>query len=311
MNAPMALGLITGSVADRLFADPVRGHPVAAFGEAAKALERRLWRPSRAAGIVYVLALVAPVAAAAGAVDVALRRRPLARLVYASLATWTVLGARSLAREARRLANAVERGDLKQARAIAPALFGRDPSELDGPELCRGAVESVAENTADAVVGALLWGAVAGPAGALTYRAANTLDAMVGYRGRRYERFGWAAARLDDVLTWPAARLASVLAVALAPVAGGRPGRAWRILIRDGDRHPSPNAGLLEATFAGALGICLGGRNRYGDRVEERPRIGEGAAPNVESVRRAVRLSAAVGAAATGLTALLAWRMGR
>lgn len=102
---------------------------------------------------------------------------------------------------------------------MAPALAGRDPSELDGPELCRAAIESVAENTADAVVGPLLWCAVAGPAGAVAYRA-DTLDAMVGHRNQRYERFGWAAARLDDVLTWPAARLASLLTVALAPLAG-------------------------------------------------------------------------------------------
>src|SRR5207302_1228960 len=126
-------------------------------------------------------------------------------------------------------------------------------------ELCRAGIESVAENTADAVTGPLLWGALAGPAGVAAYRAANTLDAMVGHRNERYERFGWAAARLDDLLTWPAARLAAGLAVVLAPVAEGDPVRAWTVLRRDGSLHPSPNAGRLEAAFAGALGVGLGG----------------------------------------------------
>lgn len=311
MTALRALGLMSGSLADAVLGDPARGHPVAVFGRAASAFERFLWRPSRAAGVVYVVALLLPVTAVAGAVDVALRRRPLARFAFTSIVFWTVLGGRSLAREASRLADAVARDDLEEARRLVRALVGRDPSELDGSELCRAAVESVAENTADAVVGAMLWGAVAGPAGAVAYRAANTLDAMVGHRNERYERFGWAAARLDDLLTWPGARLGAVLAVAVAPAAGGEAGRAWRILLRDGGRHPSPNAGRMEAAFAGALGVRLGGTNRYGARVEERPTIGEGPGPGVESVRRSVRLSHAVAAAAAGVCALLAWRMGR
>ncbi len=189
--------------------------------------------------------------------------------------------------------------------------MGRDPSQLDGPELCRGAVESVAENTADAVVGPLVWGAVAGPAAVVAYRAANTLDAMVGHRSDRYERFGWSAARLDDVLTWPAARLAALLTVAVAPLAGADARGAWRTLRRDGPRHPSPNAGRLEAAFAGALGVRLGGRNRYGDRIEDRPPLGDGSPPNVDAVRAAARLSQLVGAGAAGLCILVAWRLHR
>jgi len=307
----MALALATGWAADSLLGDPVRGHPVAAFGRAAEALERVLWRPSRAGGAAYVVILVVPLTAAAAALDAALRRRPSGRFAVATLVTWSVLGGRSLAREARRLAEAVAHGDLPGARRVAPALVGRDPSGLDGPELYRAAVESVAENTADAVVGPLLWGAVAGPAGLVAYRAANTLDAMVGYREGRYARFGWAAARLDDLLTWPAARLGALLTVGLAPVVGGDSGRTWSTLLRDGGRHPSPNAGRMEAAFAGALGVRLGGRNRYGDRVEERPWIGDGPRPGEDEVRRAVRLSWLVGAAAAGLCALLAWRVGR
>jgi adenosylcobinamide-phosphate synthase len=270
-----------------------------------------MWRPSRAAGAAYVLSLILPVAAAAAVADAALKRDRRARLGLTMIVAWTVVSARSLGHEAGRLAHAVERGDIAEARRIAPALMGRDPSELDEAELCRGAVESVAENTADAVVAPLLWGALAGPAGAIAYRAANTLDAMVGHRDDRYERFGWAAARLDDVLTWPAARLSAVLSVLLAPLARGESRRAWKTFRREGGRHPSPNAGELEAAFAGAFGVRLGGTNRYGDRVEDRPTIGKGPRPGVDTVRRSVRLSRLVGAASVPLCALIATRNGR
>jgi adenosylcobinamide-phosphate synthase len=122
---------------------------------------------------------------------------------------------------------------------------------------------------------------------------------MVGHRSERYERFGWAAARLDDLLTWPAARLAAGLAVLLAPVAGGDPVRAWTVLRREGSRHPSPNAGRLEAAFAGALGVGLGGVNVYGGRIEARPRLGAcgGREPGAGDLRRAVSLSRATGRA--------------
>ena len=132
----------------------------------------------------------------------------------------------------------------------------------------------------------------------VAYRAANTLDALVGHRCPRYERFGWAAAHLDDLLTWPAARLGAALAVALAPLAGGRRRDAWRVLRDDGAAHPSPNAGRLEAAFAGALGVRLGGRNAYDGRVEQRPQLGDGRVPGPADVAGAVRLSALVGGAA-------------
>jgi adenosylcobinamide-phosphate synthase len=301
----LAVGLAGGALADRLLGDSSRWHPVAGFGRAAGALERRAWCPRRLAGAAYTGVLVGGVAAAAAAADRRLRRRPAVRAAFVAGVTWCALGGRSLGREAARLAEAVRADDLVRARRLLPSLAGRDPAGLGGDELCRAAVESVAENTADAVVGPLVWGAIAGPAGAAAYRAANTLDAMVGYRNDRYLRFGWASARLDDVLTWPAARLGAGLAVVLAPVARGASRRAaWDVVRRDGCAHPSPNAGPMEAAFAGALGVCLGGRNRYGAVVEDRPRIGTGGAPTPDDVEAAVRLAEAVGLAAACLSVL-------
>ncbi len=159
-------------------------------------------------------------------------------------------------------------------------------------------MESVAENTSDAVVGALVWGAVAGPAGVAAYRAANTLDAMVGHRSERYESYGWAAARLDDALSWPAARATAALTALCAPVVGGSPRATWRTVRADGAAHPSPNAGRAEAAFAGALGVRLGGPLTYGGVAELRPALGSGRPPGSEDIRRAARLSRAVGVAA-------------
>jgi adenosylcobinamide-phosphate synthase len=295
----MMPALLIGWVADRALGDPRRGHPVAGFGHVAQWLERRVWRDHRIAGAAYAGVLVGGPVAAIWALQ--RRLEPWPRALLLALTTWAALGSRSLGREASRVAQAVARGDLDGARRLLPTLCGRDPSGLDGAQLCRAAVESVAENTADAVVAPLLWGAVAGPAGVVAYRCANTLDAMVGYHSPRYERFGWAVARLDDVMTWLPARVTALLAAACAPLVGGSARAALRMLWRDGANHPSPNAGRCEATFAGALGVRLGGENRYGDRVEVRGPLGDGPAPMPVDVQRAVRLSVAVGAAAAQL----------
>ena len=273
-------------------------HPVAGFGRAAGALERRLYAPHRRAGAAFTTVAVG-VPVLAGAVAAALtKRQPLARTLLVAAATWGVLGGRTLRREARIMARHLDGGDLPSARGRLSHLCGRDASALDALELARATVESVAENTSDAVVGPLVWGGLAGLPGLLGYRAANTLDAMVGHRCPRYERFGWAAAHLDDLLTWPAARIGAALAVALARLAGGRRHDAWRVLRDDGAAHPSPNAGRLEAAFAGALGVRLGGRNAYDGRVEQRPQLGDGRVPGPADVAGAVRLSALVGGAA-------------
>jgi adenosylcobinamide-phosphate synthase len=217
-----------------------------------------------------------------------------------------VLGGASLAAEAAAMSRALEAGDLDAARARLPALCGRDPADLPAAELARATVESVAENTSDAAVAPLLWGAAFGLPGLLGYRAVNTLDAMVGHKDMRYAKFGWAAARLDDVANLVPARVTALLAVALAPVAGGSGRGALRTLRRDGGSHPSPNAGRCEAAFAGALGVRLGGTNLYQGQAERRGTLGDGPPPSPEDIDRAIRLSRSVIIAATVLAALIA-----
>lgn len=308
MDIPIAAGLALGATADLLFADPRRGHPVAGFGTAAGALERRVWRNSRTTGSGYALGLVAASAGAGVLLDHGTRRRPVPRTLVTAAVTWTVLGGTSLGRAARVMRTALDAGDVEAGRAALPALAGRDPRTLGVDGLARATVESVAENTSDASVAPLFWGAVAGLPGLLGYRAVNTLDAMVGHRSPRYERFGWAAARLDDVANWLPARLTAALTVACAPLVGGSAPGALRTWLRDGAAHPSPNSGRCEAATAGALGVRLGGRNVYGSRVEVRPALGaEGRAPTPADIGTAVRLSRAVwlGAAALAVAARL------
>ena len=285
--------LLAGFGADLLVGDPRRGHPVAGFGQVAMAAERRWYAPSRWRGAVFAGVLVAG-AAACG--ELLARRVGRGRALV--LVGWAALGGRSLGAVAGSIGDALQRGDLAGARAELPSLVGRDPALLDEAGVARAVVESVAENTGDAVVGPLVWGAAFGPAGVCAFRAANTLDAMVGHRSARYEDFGWAAARLDDLMAWPAARLGTLLAVVCAPLVGGSPRLAVKVLRRDGAAHPSPNAGRIEAAFAGALGLRLGGPLRYGDRDEVRPTLGDGPAPTRQDIARARRLSLAVGVAA-------------
>jgi adenosylcobinamide-phosphate synthase len=280
--------ILAGWIADRIFGDPARFHPVAGFGRVANIVERRLWRPSRLAGIAHVATLVA------GACALGVSRRRSLRAAF----VWAALGGRSLESAALTLGKALESGDVVRARALAPTLVGRDPSELDAAELSRATVESVAENTSDAVVAPLLWAALGGAPAVAAYRAINTLDAMVGHKDERYREFGWAAARLDDLVNWPAARLTALLAIGAAPLVGGSSADAWHAAWRDGRGHPSPNAGRVEGAFAGALGIRLGGLNRYAHGIERRVDLGGGPAPAIADIARSVKLARVVSVAA-------------
>ncbi len=275
-----AAGLSAGYLLDRVFGDPVRLHPVAGMGNVADSLERLLYRDSRWAGAAFTTICVG------GAIGTGyLCRRGGA--VSVAVATWIALGGTSLAAVGERLGEALAADDVESARALIPSLCGRDPASLDSAGMARATIESVAENTSDAAVAPLFWGAVAGVPGLLGYRMANTLDAMVGYRSDRYLRFGWASARLDDVANYLPARLTAVLVLAIGP--DRRSGTT--AVRRDAAAHPSPNAGVVEASFAGVLGVSLGGITVYRHGTDSRPVLGRGAAPTVRDVQRATTLS--------------------
>lgn len=307
------MGLALGVLADAVLGDPRRAHPVAVFGSAAARLEQRVRADSRSAGAAYAAVLVGGVVAGGVVAERLTAGRPVLHAGVTAAATWAVLGGRSLAGEGAAMAASLAAGDVEAGRARLSHLCGRDPASLDADGLARAALESIAENTADAVVASLVWGAVAGVPGLLGHRAVNTLDAMVGHRSARYRRFGWASARADDVAAVVPARLAALLTAACAPLVGGRPRDAWNAWRRDAPAHRSPNAGPVEAAFAGALGLRLGGRTVYPYGVEDRPRLGDGRAPTVADLPRAVRLSRLVTAvtavaAVAGVMATLAQR---
>lgn len=301
-----ALGLLLGAVADTVLGDPRTGHPVAAFGAVAAALERCCYADRRAVGAGYTVVLVGAAVGLGAVLERIGRRNPRVGVTITAVATWVVLGGGSLAREGAALAAELGRNDLVAARARLPNLCGRDPTVLDAAGMARAGTESLAENTSDAVVAPLLWGALVGAPGLLGYRAVNTLDAMVGYRSPRYRHFGWAAARLDDVANLVPARVAALLFAAVAPAVGGSPAAALAAWRRDAAAHPSPNAGPVEAAAAGALGVALGGRTVYPHGVEERPRLGAGPPPGVADLLRGVHLSRVVAAAAAALAAVIA-----
>lgn len=307
----LAAGLGLGWLADQMLGDPRRWHPVAGFGQLAAALEQRRYADDRTRGVLHEAVLVGGALLLGGAIQRVVRDRPVLSVLATGAATWAVLGGRSLARESEAIAARLAADDLPGARARVANLVSRDPQSLDADGVARAALESVAENTSDAVVAPLLWGAVAGIPGLLGYRAINTLDAMVGYRNDRYRNFGWAAAKLDDLANWLPARLTAALATAAAPLVGGDPSDAVRAVREHSGQHPSPNGGVVEAAFAGALGVRLGGRNTYGGVVEDRGELGFGPAPAPADLVRANRLALAVSASAAAVTVALAMSLGR
>ncbi|WP_343894848.1 cobalamin biosynthesis protein, partial [Janibacter melonis] len=224
---PVALGLVLGWAADQVLGDPRRGHPVAIFGSWAGAVERRTYRDARPAGVLTEVVVLAPVLALGAAAG---RLPAPARCAATAALVWTALGGTSLGREGTAVHDLLVGDDLPGARTRVRNLVGRATQDLTADEVARAALESVAENSSDAVVGTLVWGALLGPVGVVLHRGANTLDAMHGHRSPRYHRFGWAAARADDVLGWLPARV-TVLATALA--APARAGRVLAVARRD------------------------------------------------------------------------------
>lgn len=307
LTPPRVAGVLAGCLADLVLGDPRRGHPVAGFGALAATLERITYRDSRIAGVIHTGMLVGALTAlGASAQRTARRRGSLWSVIITTAATWVSLGGTSLLRTADSMAQLLVRDDVDAARDLLPSLCGRDPSVLDVSGLTRAALESVAENTSDAQVAPLLWAAVGGVPTVLAYRGINTLDAMIGHRSPRYTRFGWAAARLDDAANYAAARLTAALVVLVAPLVGGSPWDTVRVWRSDAARHPSPNAGVVEAAFAGALDVRLGGPTQYHHELQIRPTLGDGRQPAVADLHQAVLLSRAVQAAAAALVACCA-----
>lgn len=284
LAAPFAMPLVAvlGVVLDRLLGEPRRWHPLVGFGWLAQRVERTLYRPSRFRGALAVALLVGGLALATF-------------LLQRSLASWgwlldvallyLAIGAASLDQHAAAVRRALEIGDLDAARQNVGRMVSRDTANLDETAVARAAVESVLENGCDAVFGALFWFFAAGAPGVVAYRLANTLDAMWGYKNPRYLRFGWAAARLDDLLNWIPARLTAATYLLL-----GKRAAAWRCWHSQAPAWESPNAGSVMAAGAGALAVRLGGPAVYHGRLESRPPLGEGREPAAADIARATTL---------------------
>jgi adenosylcobinamide-phosphate synthase len=255
--------VLIGVSADLSFGDPKwMPHPVRWFGSVAVVLED-VWRatglPLRIAGVLFWIT-AAGLAAGFVTATLLLIPRPWAHAVW----IYVLLAARDLDHHALAVIRELERDDLPAARAAVARIVGRDTADLDEPEILRATFETVAENLNDGVIAPLFYLALAGPAGMALYKAANTLDSMVGYRNERYREFGWASARIDDVLNFVPSRLSAVLVWAAAGLPGFRFRRSIVVTLRDAHLQPSPNSGYPEAAVAGALGVQFGGANFYG-----------------------------------------------
>jgi adenosylcobinamide-phosphate synthase len=286
LTLPVTAALAVAGVAvDRWLGEPRRAHPLVAFGRLANRIESHLntGRRGRPLGLLAWLAAVAPPVIAA-AVLCALLPWPLNWALHVAL-LWFALGARSLSEHIAPIGAALVRRDLATARELTGRIVSRDTANADATALSRAAVESALENGNDAIFGAIFWFAIAGGPGALAFRLANTLDAMWGYRTPRFLRFGWAAARIDDVLNWIPARLTAASYALLGDTRMAL--RCWR---EQAHRWESPNAGPVMAAGAGSLNVLLGGAAVYHGTLEERPSLGAGAPPRAQDVDAALRL---------------------
>lgn len=267
-------------IVDRIFGEPPGLiHPVAGFGKMMAKAEPFLWRDTVTAGVTF-----SALGLGVGAIIASLVESPFLGTL---LATYVAVAEKSLLGTAKQVQSAIESGNIIQAREILPSLVGRDSSQLDELEMVRAVVESIAENTSDAVVAPMFYASIFGGAGAIIYRIVNTMDAMVGYRNNQYLNFGKSSARIDDIANWIPARLASVCLLSIP-----RRGQvSISSVLADSSNHPSPNAGVIESAFAHKLGIKLGGINSYGGRTEHRPTMGKGSLPERKDISLAIALS--------------------
>jgi adenosylcobinamide-phosphate synthase len=288
------------------------GHPVTWIGRLIDALDRLMNRDGaraavrRAAGIIAVLIVVIVTAGITLAVERALMLLPFGLIAISVLAS-TLIAQRSLHQHVARVAVALENDSVPGGRAAVAHIVGRDPAALDAAGVARAAIESLAENFSDAVVAPVFWMIFGGLPGGAVYKAINTADSMLGHRTRRHEAFGYAAARLDDLVNFPAARISALLIVAAATVTGGASAIAsWGAVVRDAHRHRSPNAGYPEAAFAGALGLALAGPQVYGGLEIADAIMGDGRREaTAADVRAALALYRRADAMLIGLVAAL------
>lgn len=268
---------------DQLLGEPRCFHPLAGFGRVAQSLEQRLNRsgqaPLRIMGVLAVAILVVPLAIAAQGLSSWLG--PLFDVILLYLA----VGGKSLTQHARRVVEALQFNDLADARRQVGRIVSRDTEQMGRPAIISATIESVLENGADAIFGALFWFLLAGAPGVIVYRLTNTLDAMWGYRTEQFREFGWFAARLDDALNWIPARF-TALSYALA----GEFQRGIRCWTAQAARFDSPNGGVVMTAGAGALGVILGGPCRYHGETRDKPFFGAGFAPLCGDIHRAVDL---------------------
>ncbi len=282
---------LAGVLLDRWLGEPRRWHPLVGFGRRADAVQRALnrgtspWRLRMAGLFGWSLLVLAPASLAALLVREADQWHPLLAWMLHAMALYAALGARSLQQHIAPIAAALSRADLPAARELTARIVSRDTADADAEALARAACESALENGNDAVFGALFWFLLGGAPAVIAHRLANTLDAMWGYRTPRLLHFGWAAARLDDLLNLIPARLTALSYALLGATAQAL--RCWRT---QAPAWSSPNAGPVMAAGAGAVGVALGGPARYHGEWEARPPLGAGDTPGAAHVTACLRL---------------------
>jgi adenosylcobinamide-phosphate synthase len=290
------------------------GHPVTWIGALISRLDRDLNRESddfsarKRKGVYALLALLSVTILLGLVIEYDLRMIPLGPVLLVLVAA-SLPAQKSLETHVEAVATALRDGDLEAGRKAVSKIVGRDPEKLDEAAVCRAAIESLAENFSDGVVAPAFWMGIGGLAGGVGYKAANTADSMIGHKLPRYEAFGWAAARFDDLINLPASRLSALLFVVAAGfIDRASPGNAIRAIRRDARRHRSPNAGWPEAAMAGALGIALAGPRSYGGQMIEARFMGEGGRSelNYDDIRRALKLARVADGLLIGLFGLLA-----
>ncbi|RJX77795.1 adenosylcobinamide-phosphate synthase CbiB [Pseudomonas sp. LS-2] len=280
----VALLSVAGVALDALLGEPKRNHPLVAFGRYAERIEQRFnagGRGWRSHGVTGWFIAVVPLTV----LITFLSWLPYIGWLVEIAALYCALGLRSLGEHVEPVAQALRADDLEEARRRVGYLVSRQTSELDATAVARAATESVLENGSDAVFAAIFWFAVLGAPGVVLYRLSNTLDAMWGYRNERFERFGWASAKIDDLLNYIPARL-----VALTYALLGNTRLALRCWRTQAPKWDSPNAGPVMASGAGALGVELGGAAIYHGELHQRPQLGEGVPADADSIDRGWQL---------------------